>query len=394
MKNLFDDETPVFAKAPQPKASSAPATVISADDDMPPPRPLNGTVNINPPSLTPDVATTTLAVKSSKTQVATIDLDKIDAAIDSTDDKATQGVATISQKMLSSLRASDADVFGQKLNALVMVSKGLDPKNMKSGMLSKITHIFGTTKEKFMAQYNTVEKQMDSLVNELDKSSNLHRQRIVDFNTMYSENYSYHQALEVQRQKKISLKEQLEQQLAGMGKPTDAFTAQNMNLLQDRVNRLEKRVNDIERAKLLSKQMAPEIMQLENNARSLVETFKDVKETTIPAWRNAFTLYIAQIEQKKGAELANAVYDATDEAFRVQAEQFNQNTQEIAKVRQRSVVSIETLEYVQTQLMDAFDKLGQIEADGKKARAESEPRMAALEKQLVDKFTPGAKVGV
>ncbi len=171
----------------------------------------------------------------------------------------------------------------------------------------------------------------------------------------------------------------------------DSFAALRVSDIQGRIDRAEKKVDDLERAKLLCKQLAPQIRLMQSNARSLTQKFGDVKTMTIPAWKNAFTLYIVNIEQKKGAQLANAVSDATDEAFRMQADLLRQNTQEIGKAAQRAVVSIEVIQHMQTQLLGSIDDMVKIADEGKKARADAAPKLLALEQELITKFLPSSK---
>ncbi len=58
---------------------------------------------------------------------------------------ATQGarIAGFSQQILASVRASDADQFGDKLNELIATAKGLDPRGAdKGGLLTQVTRLF------------------------------------------------------------------------------------------------------------------------------------------------------------------------------------------------------------------------------------------------------------
>lgn len=312
-----------------------------------------------------------------------------DDEIDKLGDQSRTQLSALSQKMLGSVRASDADDFGVKLNQLVGVAKGMNPAELnKKGLFSKITGLFGSVKEKMLAQYNTVEKQMDALIVELNKSIALHTVRITDLEGMYQSNYASHQQLEAAVVQGTSKQAQLEAGLAQMkaAGATDSFAAQKIADLDSKIQRLEKRIDDLNRAMLLAKQMAPEIRLLQDNARTLVTKFKDAEEVTIPAWKNAFTLYLVQLEQKKGAALANSIDDSTNEAFKAQADMLRQNTGDIAKAKQRSVVDIDTLEHVQQQLLGSFDDMQKIAEDGRKARKDAEPKLKALEQELINRF--------
>jgi uncharacterized protein YaaN involved in tellurite resistance len=292
--------------------------------------------------------------------------------------------------MLSSVKASDADAFGSTLNQLVTTAKGMDPKGLsKKGLFSRITGIFGSVKEHLLSQYESVEKRMDELIQQLDKYSATQTARIADLDNMFQVNYQSHQGLEVAigqgQQLLTALNAQLE---AAKNQPNqDAFSAQAIADLNNSVQRLEKKIDDLKRVELLAKQAAPEIRLLQDNARTLVDKFKNIKDLTIPAWKQAFTLYLVQLEQKAGAELANAADDATNAAFMAQADMLRQNTQDIAKAKQRSVIDLATLEHVQEQLLGSFDDMQKIADEGRKAREDAAPKIQALEQQLITRFT-------
>ena len=81
-----------------------------------------------------------------------------DKAIESLGGSTGAGVTKVSAKLLSTVRASDADVFGTQLNELIATSKGLDPAKLRSGgLLSRVTNMFGSVKEKMLSQYQVVE---------------------------------------------------------------------------------------------------------------------------------------------------------------------------------------------------------------------------------------------
>lgn len=310
------------------------------------------------------------------------------------DQQSTQ-LSSLSKQILSQVRASDADAFGAKLNDLIGVAKSLDPsKHNRKGILAFLRSLVGTAKEKMLAEYQTVEGRMTVLIGELDKSAALQSARVNDLEDMYLANMQTHQSLEEcvsQGQEMLVI---MQEQLESESKATDAFSAQRIADQKNRIDRLEKRIDDIRRSMLLAKQAAPEIRLLQDNARTLASKFKDVKAVTIPAWQNAFSLYLVQLEQKKSAELITQIHDTTDEAFKMQADMLRENTVMIAKAKQRSVVSIETLEHVQNQLLGAFDDMNKIAEEGKRSRKQAEVKLVALEKQLVEKFVPKNKSGV
>ncbi|GGY62033.1 toxic anion resistance protein [Pseudoduganella albidiflava] len=380
MKPLFSDEEANAASAlpVAPASASAPAFPPLLDPSRP---------SDNLPAARPE---------ASAAPVIRVDLSGIDdKAIESLGGSTGAGVAKVSAKLLGTVRASDADVFGTQLNELIATSKGLDPARLRSGgLLSRVTNMFGSVKEKMLSQYQVVESRMDTLVAEMTRHANVHRGRIQDFDEMYKGLESYYQGLDADVKKGEGWAVQLRQAVAQQGTAANAFEAQQATELRRRLERLEKRIDDLRRAMLMATQMVPQIRLSQDNARALTDTFTDIVNVSIPAWRNVFSLYLLQLEAKQSAAVANAAYDATDAAFRAQADMLLENTETVARAKQRSLVSLETAQHVQAQLVSAFDKLEQISNEGQQRRKDELPKLQELERELITRFSPGAQAGV
>lgn len=303
--------------------------------------------------------------------------------------RATGGLSKISTELMGSIKAADAGAFGEDLNNLVRLAKGLNPRGESTGLLARAKGLFSSARERLMAQYNSVETQMNGVVAELDKKAAQQKVRIAQMNQMYDANVQYHQELEAAHRQGSEWLAALQSQ--PVTQPKDAFEAQAIAEQQRLVARLGKRLDDLTRAMLLAKQTAPQIRLMQDNADGLVQKLEDLKAVTLPAWRNAFSLYLLNMEQQKTKDLANAVDEATDAALRQGAELLRQNAGEIAKARQRSVVSLETLEHVQQQLLGAFDDIDQANREATAARAAALPKIQALETELITRFVPGQR---
>lgn len=373
MKPLFSSDEEANA------ASPAPAT------------PAAGLPPLLDPARAPD-ALPALRPEAEAAPVARVDISGIDdKAIETLGSAAGPGVAKVSAKLLGTVRASDADVFGTQLNELIATSKGLDPAKLKSGgLLSRVTNMFGSVKEKMLSQYQVVESRMDTLVAEMTRHANVHRGRIHDFDEMYKGLEIYYQGLDADVRKGEAWAERLRQAVAQQAAAANAFEAQQATELRRRLERLEKRIDDLRRAMLMATQMVPQIRLSQDNARALTDTFTDIVNVSIPAWRNVFSLYLLQLEAKQSAAVVNAAYDATDAAFRAQADMLLENTETVARAKQRSIVSLETAQHVQTQLVTAFDKLEQISNEGQQRRRDELPKLQELERELIARFSPGA----
>ena len=310
-----------------------------------------------------------------------------DQDIDGLGQRVANHASTVATQIMASVKTSDVDGFGEKLNELISTAKQLDPKKMgDKGMLSRITNLFGNAKEKLLSQYETVEGRMNTLVAEMDKTADKQRQRILDLDQMFVQNHQAYLEYGEEAANAALMSEALQAMLGAEQTATDTFSAQRQQDIQDRLDRVDKKIDDFQRSQKLCELAAPEIRMMQSNARALATTFSDIKVTTIPAWQGVFSRFIMSMEQKKAAELATSVHDATNEAFRMQADQLRLNVQEVAKVSQRSVVDIETLEHMQQQLVGAVDDVKRIVEEGRRGRQEAKLKLAGMEQQLIQRF--------
>lgn len=338
---------------------------------------------VGQPSATMAVAIATANTPLAQFRVITDDeIDKLGA-------QTAAKAAEMSTKIMASVKASDTEAFGDQLNQLVATAKGLDPQKMANpGIIGKFKNMFGGVKEKMLAELQTTEKRMDALVGEMGKSVTLYTGRISDIEKMFEENYQTHEKFGAEVVVAEEMLRNLQVQLSSEGIATDAFAAQRQADLNSRIQRLEKKIDDLKRGMHLCKLAAPELRMMQENSRSLAQTFMDIKTVTIPAYMGVFSRYILNLEAKKGAELATSVQDATNAAFKMSADQLRQNVQVIATAKQRAVVDIETIQHMQTQLLASFDDAKKIADAGREARKAAGPKLQQMEKDLVARFAP------
>ncbi|BBQ02952.1 tellurium resistance protein (plasmid) [Burkholderia sp. SFA1] len=297
--------------------------------------------------------------------------------------------ASMSRTYLSTVRAADGGAFGEKLNELIAIAKGLDPKAMHKGsLLGRVGNLLKSTKERLLAQYDDVNQRIDTLVAQLEVTAKKQKDGISTLEQMYTFNYTTHQGLEEGKRQCENALADYRAALGAEEAAKDAFAAQRLMDMQRRIDALTVKVDDLNRAMLLTKQLAPQIRTEQDRKRTLGSKFATVKTILIPAWTNAFSLYLEQLDTKVATDLVNATYDATDAALRAQADLGRQNAQEVARLSQRPVVATETFEYAQQQLFGALDDINQIVEEGERQREQDASRLRQLEQDLVSRFSP------
>ena len=134
MKPLFSAEEEANAASAVP--STVPATPTPA---LPPLFSPAGTDAL--PALRPEASAAPLV----RVDISGID----DKAIESLGGATGASVAKVSAKLLGTVRASDADVFGAQLNELIATAKGLDPAKLRSGgLMARVTGMLARSRKR------------------------------------------------------------------------------------------------------------------------------------------------------------------------------------------------------------------------------------------------------
>ncbi|WP_297922577.1 toxic anion resistance protein [uncultured Agitococcus sp.] len=304
-------------------------------------------------------------------------------------------VVQYSDKLLSQVKSKDLEGLGDNLNEVVLLAKGINISSLVDSSKSKIPLIgglidsFKMNKEKVLGRYESLSKQIEKLIKEMQGSQVRLANRIQDLEKVYTFNVEEYHTLEcyilVGEVKIEELRAEIADRQAAPA-ATNPMEAQAISNLQDVLNRLEKRVHDLRTMQMVAVQTAPMIRMVQSNNQLLIDKFRNLQELTIPSWKKQFTLAVALIEQQKAVELTQKIDDTTNDLMRRNAELLKQNSVNTARANQRAVVDIETLEYVQQTLISTIEEVEQIQRDGEQARADAVIKMESMKGELITKL--------
>jgi len=332
-------------------------------------------------SLSPEVSANLPAVRAiTAIAVAPKDLQRVLAGRAGTESR-------VIQQMLKENRASDADEVGAQLNEAVGLLKGLDPSSLKKdgGLLYKIRHLGASVKEHFHAEYDSTKARLETIVSEIDAHIALHERRLPEFDEMYEQNRSLCLAYETEDKPVVAQQiAALSAQAEAMGLSKDVFAAHDRARIENEVEELNKFLFDLEIKIKRCHQRAPFLEARRVGARALIAASRRVKEDLIPIWETTIGDYLFAKEQAKTAQLDEMMHDLTDAAMRKQAEANKDAIVSVARVRERELVKVDTLEYCNAQLIEGLENARQIHLEGVRRREQDLPRLAALDQQLLD----------
>ena len=323
--------------------------------------------------------------------------------IDVTDSKAvlTYGVGTqkkmadFSEKTLESVKTKDIGEVGDMVTGLVTQLKNFDVDEEEKGLLGFFKKK-GKQMQELRTRYTDVEKNVESIANELEKHQMILLKDIELLDRMYELNLNYYKELTMYiLAGKKKLKEVRENELPALqkkaeesGLPEDAQAARD---LAEQCDRFEKKLYDLQLTRTVAMQTGPQIRMIQSSDQVMAEKIQSTIVNTIPLWKNQMVIAIGIEHASKAAKAEREVNEMTNALLKKNAEKLKQATVESAKEAERGVVDIETLKHTNEMLISTMDEVLQIQTEGKQKRAAAQKDLAQIEAQLRQKLLQASR---
>ena len=177
--------------------------------------------------------------------------------------------------------------------------------------------------------------------------------------------------------------EELRKKATASGSQEDA---QAYNDLANMCNRFEKKLHDLELTRIVSIQMGPQVRLIQNNDALMLEKIQSSLVNTIPLWKSQMVLALGMENSRQATAAQSAVTNMTNELLQKNADMLKMGTIETAKEAEKSVVSVETLQHTNRQLISTLDEMMKIQTEGAQKRKEAEAELGRIEGELKQKL--------
>lgn len=151
---------------------------------------------------------------------------------------------------------------------------------------------------------------------------------------------------------------------------------------RDFIARLDRRLADLKVVRLIMMQSLPQIRLVQNNNVSIAEKAQTILTTTLPLWKNQLSLAVAMYRQQQSIEIQQKVSATTEEILRKNAERLGQNSINVARANEQTVVSIDTLRETTSKLINTLNEVKQIQKQGAEGRRKLDQDLMTLEHEL------------
>ena len=302
---------------------------------------------------------------------------------------AQKNIAAFSENALNSVKTKDLGEVGKALSSLVVELKSLDEPEAKGilGFFQKKKNDL----EAMKANYSKAETNVDKIVKILEGHQIVLMKDIAMFDQMYDLNTKYYKELTmyiIAGKKRLAdvranELEQLRKKAEETGSQEDA---QAYNDFSNLCLRFEKKLHDLELTRMISIQMGPQTRLLQNNDAQMLEKIQSSLVNTIPLWKSQMVLALGLEHGRQATAAQAAVTDMTNELLRKNADMLKMGTIATAKEAERSIVSIETLQHTNQQLIETLDQVMQIQNEGRTQRKAAEAELGRIEGELKQKL--------
>lgn len=296
--------------------------------------------------------------------------------------------AAIATKTLQDVKTKNTGEISDLLVQMVVAMDGIEGGNDHSGFLTNFFKKIKTSAKSFRTKNESAEKTLERIEKQLEGHKLTLQKDIAMLDALYEENWDTFKALTMyikaaeialDRARSVELKELYDKaELSGL--PEDAMKADNFAKTCDQ---FEKQVHNLRLTRTSCLQSAPQIKMIQHNDEDMTMKLQSSIVNTMPLWRKKIAMSIAINNNIVAAKAANAVDDLTNKMLREQAEQFHMGVIESATAAQRSIIDIETIDYVNKEITGAVLDYIAIEEKGAQDRRAAVGVIANSERELV-----------
>jgi uncharacterized protein YaaN involved in tellurite resistance len=287
------------------------------------------------------------------------------------------------------MRTTKIEDSGELLKQLGRIMDRFDAKDFEKtsgGFFGKLFKKGEKVVEKLFGKYQTMGNEIDKVYVEISKYQQEMVQSTNMLEQMYEQNYQYYLTLEkyaVAGEMKVEeLKNHQLPQLESRAVSGDQLASMQLDSLKNAIELMEQRIYDLEMAKMVSLQTAPQIRLLQRGNTKLIGKINSAFVTTIPIFKNGLIQAVAAKRQKLVADSMSELDRRTNEMLLRNAQNISQQSTDIARLAGSPSIKIETIEESWNIIIKGMQETRAIEEENKRLREEGTKRLEQLQENF------------
>ncbi len=298
-------------------------------------------------------------------------------------------ISRFSDQILSNMRTTKVEDSGELLKQLGRIMDKFDKKDFEkssAGFFGKLFKKGEKIVEKLFGKYQSMGNEIDKVYVEISKYQSEMVNSTTMLESMYEENYQYYLELEkyavAGQMKADEIKSNQLPLLETRAQEGDQIASMQADTLRNAVELLEQRVYDLEMAKMVSLQTAPQIRLLQRGNTKLIGKINSAFVTTIPIFKNGLIQAMAAKRQKLVADSMSELDRRTNEMLVRNAQNISTQSVDIARLAGSPSIKIETIEESWNIIMKGMQETKSIEEENKRLRVEGTKRLEQLQENF------------
>lgn len=296
-------------------------------------------------------------------------------------------ISKFSDRILSSISNSSVEDSGKMLQQLNLIMRKFDKRDFEDkapGFFEKVFNKVAHGIEKMLEKYQTIDKEVSKVYIEIKQYESEINKTNIMLDEMFQKNLEYYKTLEKYIEAgKLAIDKftnevlpELERKANASGEQMDQVNLQNA---RQALEMMEQRIYDLEMAKAVSLQTAPQIKMIQKGNYNLVRKIGSAFIITIPIFKSGLIQAVTLKRQRVQAEAMKALDDTTNEMLLRNAQNIATQSVNIEKLSGSSSVKIETLEQTFETILKGIDETKQIQAENQQKREEGKKKLLELQ---------------
>jgi uncharacterized protein YaaN involved in tellurite resistance len=308
---------------------------------------------------------------------------------------ATQ-ISKFADQILNSIKTSSVEDSGAMIKELTGIMKKFDKQDFEDkpeGFFGKMFNKPSKVVDKLMGKYKTIGGEIDRIYTQLGTYKGDINNANVMLDNLYDQNFQYYQELEKYVVAGNLVADKLEKEdipkLEAKANSGDQLDIINLENAKAALEMFRQRLYDLETAKMVSLQTAPQIRMIQRGNYKLVSKIHSAFIITIPVFKNGIIQAIALKRQKLVSDSLSELDRTTNELLIKNAEGIRNQSIDIAKLTGGTSVKIETLERTWETIMQGIEETRRIEDENKRLRQEGLVKLDNMTDKLKQKALRG-----
>ncbi|SEQ52740.1 Uncharacterized conserved protein YaaN involved in tellurite resistance [Lachnospiraceae bacterium NE2001] len=282
-------------------------------------------------------------------------------------------MAELSEMMIKSIGETNVDEISETIDqtvAYLAETDDNDDKEEEKGLF------FWKKKSKSLSIQNRYDV-ISQNVEKIEGSLQAHQVRLMKDTAMLDQIYKMNQEyFRLVNLKIAAAKDKLEL-IRGGDYPADCA-----DIIPDIIDRLERKILELETTRTIAIQQAPQIRMLQANAAAMADKLQSTLYTVIPLWKNQIVIAFGTEHTRAAIAADKKLTDMSNQLLIKNAQNLKMLTIETQKARDENTIDPKALGEANRILIESLDDITRIQQEGKLKRYQAEQELAKIDEEM------------